>query len=186
MARGLDFDGLGISHHGTVTLGPSVSTLRSVDLTAAATPGYFATMGVEAAYLRKRAERLGPSAADYTRDDTFASLSMGVLSLLAPMVLPKLLGPFVPGKGKLGKALLATAVGSVAVTTVADAFARRAERATEVRSGGRRGRRDAARRARQVARAGGVAAVVDGRDRDHDRAPNLRHSGAHVEAAGRA
>ena len=78
-----------------------------MDLTVAATPGYFATMGAEAVYLRKRAERLGPSAADYTRDDTIASLSMGVLSLLAPIVMPKLLKPFVPGKGKLGKALLA-------------------------------------------------------------------------------
>jgi len=97
-------------------------------LTVAATPGYFATMGAEAAYLRRRAERLGPSAADYTRDDTLASLSMGVLSLLAPMVLPRLLKPFVPGRGKLGKALLGTAVGAIAVTTVADALARRAER----------------------------------------------------------
>ncbi len=119
-------------------------------------------MGAEAAYLRRRAQRLGPSAADYTREDTLASLSMGVLSLLAPMVMPKLLKPFVPGRGKLGKALLATAVGSVAVTTVADAVARRAERSGDLPPTGRRDRRRTARLARQVASAGGVAAIVTG------------------------
>jgi sterol desaturase/sphingolipid hydroxylase (fatty acid hydroxylase superfamily) len=133
-----------------------------VDLTVAATPGYFATMGAEAAYLRRRAERLGPSAADYTRDDTLASLSMGVLSLLAPMVLPRLLKPFVPGRGKLGKALLGTAVGAIAVTTVADALARRAERAASDPTPSRRDRRRDAALARKVASAGGVAAVVTG------------------------
>jgi sterol desaturase/sphingolipid hydroxylase (fatty acid hydroxylase superfamily) len=132
-----------------------------VDLTVAATPGYFGTMGAEAAYLRQRAKRLGPSAADYTRDDTIASLSMGVLSLLAPMVMPKLLAPFVPGRGKYGKALLGTAIGAVAVTTIADAVARRTEQSPAA-PGGRRDRRRLARAARQVAGVGGVAAIVAG------------------------
>lgn len=133
-----------------------------MDLTVTATPGYFGTMGAEAVYLRRRAERLGPSAADYTRDDTIASLSMGVLSLLAPMVMPKLLKPFVPGKGKLGKALLGTAVTAVAVTTIADAMARRAERSADERTCGARDRRREPKWARQVAQVGGVAAVVTG------------------------
>jgi sterol desaturase/sphingolipid hydroxylase (fatty acid hydroxylase superfamily) len=120
-------------------------------------------MGAEREYLRRRAERNGPSPADYTRDDTLASLSMGVLSLLAPIVMPKLLGPFVPGKGRLGKALLATAVGTAAVTTVADVVARRAERAAdEAPAGSRRDRRRRARTARRVGGAAGVAAVVTG------------------------
>jgi sterol desaturase/sphingolipid hydroxylase (fatty acid hydroxylase superfamily) len=129
-----------------------------VDLTVVATPGYFATMGAEREYLRRRAARLGPSPADYTRDDTFASLSMGVLSLVAPFVMPKLLAPFVPGRGKLGKALLATAVGSAAATTAADLIARRIEREPEGAS--RPERRRWARWARKAAAVGGVAAVV--------------------------
>jgi sterol desaturase/sphingolipid hydroxylase (fatty acid hydroxylase superfamily) len=133
-----------------------------MDLTVVATPGYFGTMGIEHAYLKQRAAREGPSTADYTRDDTLASLSMGVLSLLAPMVMPKLLKPFVPGKGKLGKALLATAIGTAAVTTIADAVARRAERSADEPSGSRQDRRRAAKWARQVASVGSVAAVVTG------------------------
>jgi hypothetical protein len=49
---------------------------------------------------------------------------MGVASLVAPMVVPKLLGPVVPGKGRLGKALLAGAIGVAAATTVADVMRR--------------------------------------------------------------
>lgn len=133
-----------------------------MDLTVAATPGYFGTMGAEHAYLRRRAKAQGPSAADYERNDTIASLTMGVRSLVAPIVMPKLLKPFVPGKGKLGKALVATAIGAVAVTTLADLVARREERDADVPRIDRRGRRRAGRLARRVAKAGGVAAVVTG------------------------
>jgi sterol desaturase/sphingolipid hydroxylase (fatty acid hydroxylase superfamily) len=129
-------------------------------------------MGAEHLYLKRRAERLGPSAADYERRDTIASLSMGVGSLLAPVVLPKLLRPLTPARGRWGKALVGTAVAAVVVTTVADALARRAERAdaptpvvpdagdepaSNVTSSPRR-----AGVARRVAGAGGVAAVVAG------------------------
>jgi len=99
-----------------------------VDLTVVATPGYFATMGAEYRYLKKRAERQGPSAADYEKNDTIASLTMGVASLVVPFVIPKLLRPITPGKGKFGKALVATAAAAVTVTTIADAVARRNER----------------------------------------------------------
>ena len=64
-----------------------------MDLTVVATPGYFATMGAEYLYLERRAAERGPSAADYERRDTVASLSMGVGSLVAPLVLPRLLRP---------------------------------------------------------------------------------------------
>jgi len=158
-----------------------------MDLTIAATPVYFGTMGVEAAWLRRRAEQQGPSAADYERRDTLASLAMGVGSALVPLVIPKLLDPITPGKGKYGKALIAAAVGAVAVTTIADFVARRDEaqikdedeeegeeevadqdatgrdatdRTTPTLS--RTERRRRARLARQVASVAGVASVVAG------------------------
>jgi len=150
-----------------------------VDLTVAATPAYFATMGAERLYLKKRAEREGPSAADYEKRDTIASLSMGVGSLLAPLVVPRLLKPFTPGRGRFGKALVGVAVGAVAVTTIADLLAwreereERAERADDAPDepgpGGdapmptsREQRRRRGRLARTVANTGGVAAVVAG------------------------
>ena len=146
-----------------------------MDLTVVATPGYFATMGAEYRYLKKRAERDGPSAADYEKNDTIASLTMGVASLVVPFVIPKLLRPITPGKGKLGKALVATAAAAVAVTTIADAVARRNERDDVVAAGEPEGadappieaqngsdRRRTARLARRIAGAGGVAAVVVG------------------------
>jgi sterol desaturase/sphingolipid hydroxylase (fatty acid hydroxylase superfamily) len=95
-----------------------------MDATVLAIPMYFGTMGAEHLYLRRRAEREGPSAADYERQDTITSLTMGVASLVAPMVVPKLLGPVVPGKGRLGKALIAGAIGAAAATTVADVMRR--------------------------------------------------------------
>ena len=79
-----------------------------MDATVLAVPVYFGTMGAEYLYLRNRAERRGAGPGDYERQDTITSLTMGVASLLAPMVVPKLLGPIVPGKGKYGKALVAT------------------------------------------------------------------------------
>ena len=98
-----------------------------MDLTQAATPGYFATMAIEHQVLKHRAVRVGPSPADYERKDTRTSLGMGVLSLVAPFVAAKVLAPFVPGKGKYGKALVATAAGATLVTTVADRFAAQQE-----------------------------------------------------------
>ena len=50
-----------------------------MDLTVVATPGYFATMGAEYRYLKKRAERAGSVARPTTRrSDTITSLTMGV------------------------------------------------------------------------------------------------------------
>jgi len=147
-----------------------------VDLTVAATPGYFATMGAEHLYLKRRAERIGPSAADYERRDTIASLSMGIGSLLAPIVMPKLLRPITPGKGRFAKVLVGAAVAAVAVTTIADRVARRAPRSPgpprapvapadeadpTTEEVGRDSRRPG-RLARRIAGIGGVAAVVTG------------------------
>lgn len=144
-----------------------------MDLTVAATPLYFGTMALEYKALRDRAEREGSSAADYERRDTIASLSMGVGSLLTPFILPKLLAPLAPGKGRYGKVLLVTAGGAVVVTTVADLLARRdagddplddeardTTAPTVPRNRSRRRRVAAA--ARKVAQVGGVASVVAG------------------------
>jgi sterol desaturase/sphingolipid hydroxylase (fatty acid hydroxylase superfamily) len=117
------------------------------DLTVVAVPFYFASMAAEYLWLRRRAARDGPTSGDYERRDTVASLAMGVGSLVAPLVVPKLLRPFTPGRGRYGRAVVAVALGAAAVTTAADFVARRDRRS---------------RRARQVASAGGVAAVAMG------------------------
>ncbi len=96
-----------------------------MDLTVAAVPVYFTTMGAEYLYLRKRADRQGERPSDYERNDTIASLTMGLGSLLAPLVMPRLLAPVAPGRGRWRRALVATAVGAAAVTTLADVAARR-------------------------------------------------------------
>src|SRR4051812_18473180 len=100
---------------------------RSVDLTVVAIPAYFSSMGAEYLHLKKQATQRAPIAGDYERRDTIASLSMGVGSLLAPIVLPKIINPITPGRGKYGKALIAVAVSAAAATTIADVLARNAE-----------------------------------------------------------
>jgi sterol desaturase/sphingolipid hydroxylase (fatty acid hydroxylase superfamily) len=123
-----------------------------MDSTVAAIPLYFGTMGAEHAVLRARANKAGPTPADYERRDTITSLTMGVGSLVAPLAVAKLLGPITPGKGKYGKALVATAIGAVAATTIADFVARRNPHDD---SGDES-------IARKVAGVGGVVAVVAG------------------------
>ncbi len=97
------------------------------DLTVVAIPFYFGSMGAEYLWMRNREETLEDSAGSYERRDTLASLSMGVGSLLGPLVMPKLLKNFVPGKGRHGRLLLRTAAGAAAVTTAADLVCRLAE-----------------------------------------------------------
>jgi len=127
------------------------------DLTVLAVPFYFGAMAVEHLWLRRRAERQGPSAGDFERRDTVASLTMGVGSLVAPLLLPRLLRPFTPGRGRYGKALVATAVGAAALTTAADL----AVRLGHDRAGGPGGP-DGEAEDHRVASVGGVVAVVAG------------------------
>lgn len=124
----------------------------SRDPTVLAVPFYFATMGAEYLASRRRTPLTGPAAGDYERRDTIASLSMGVLSLVAPLVAPRVLRPLTPGRGRFGRHLVAGAVGAAAVTTAADAINRRRRRRSQPPS-------DVAR---QVSRVGGVASVVLG------------------------
>jgi sterol desaturase/sphingolipid hydroxylase (fatty acid hydroxylase superfamily) len=140
------------------------------DLTVVAIPFYFGSMAAEYLWLRRQAARKGPTAGDYERRDTIASLTMGVGSLVAPLLLPKLLAPLTPGKGRLGKVLVRTALGAAAVTTAADYVVRRSAARAQPGEGVRTAEpadtaelpSPQARAARRVAAVGGVAAVVAG------------------------
>ncbi len=134
-----------------------------MDATVGAVPGYFATMGLEHWWLRRRAARTGPSPADYERRDTVTSLTMGVASLLSPFVAAKVLRPVAPRagaipRGRLRTALIGTAIGAIAVTTVADAIARR----REDRAGGDHDDPGAGAAARRVAEIAGPVAIAAG------------------------
>ncbi len=102
-----------------------------MDLTVGAIPFYFSSMGAEAWYLKRRAEREGPSSSDYERDDTLANLAMGTLSLVVPLATRALAEKIAPQRSKVGKGLVAAAVAGAAVTTWADRRARKARRADE-------------------------------------------------------
>ena len=121
-----------------------------MDLTVGAIPFYFSSMGAEAWYLKRRAERDGPSTSDYERDDTLANLAMGTLSLVIPLATRAVADRIAPQRSKVGKSLVALAAGAAAVTTLADRRARRA--ASE----------DEREQARAVARVGGPTAIVAG------------------------
>ena len=96
-----------------------------MDLTAVATPGYFAAMGIENQLLKRRAERIGPTAADYERGDTLANLTMGTASLLIPLATHAVFDKIAPQRSKTGQGLVAVAVAATVATTVADRFIRR-------------------------------------------------------------
>ncbi len=137
-----------------------------VDLTAVATPGYFATMGLENQLLKRRAERTGPTAADYEKDDTLANLAMGVASLLVPLVTYPLAERIAPQRSKVGKGLIALAAGAAVATTVADRVARRRRWRTVDRVASSNGHTPSPDpvldRAELVARYGGPTAIAAG------------------------
>lgn len=121
------------------------------DPTVVAIPFFFGSMGLEYLWLRDRPEREAGPLVGYERRDTVASLAMGVGSLVTPFLVPKLLRPVVPGKGRYGKHLVALAAGAAVATTVADRVTRKAKPD-----------RKPHRVARRVQRIAGVTAVVAG------------------------
>jgi len=133
------------------------------DLTVVAVPFYLGSMAAEYLWLRRQAGDRDPIAGDYERRDTIASLAMGVGSLVAPLIVPRLLRPFTPGRGRYGKVVIAAALGAVAVTTVADRVARRSDEARRAdHAAPAPGQDTEPSGARRVASVGGVAAVVIG------------------------
>lgn len=96
-----------------------------IDLTVAAVPAYFSSMAAEHKWLVRRAQKYGPSPVDYTKDDTRASLAMGVGSLLVPLLTDALARQVTPGHGRFPRTLVRTAVVAGLVTTAADYLAAR-------------------------------------------------------------
>jgi sterol desaturase/sphingolipid hydroxylase (fatty acid hydroxylase superfamily) len=95
----------------------------ATDLTVVAIPFYFGSMEAERRHLQRRAAEIGPSPADYTKDDTVASLTMGVASLLVPLATRVVVRRLVPGRTRAGSALVALGLGAAVVTTVSDRLA---------------------------------------------------------------
>ena len=93
-----------------------------VDLTIAAIPFFWGSMGAEALYL-KRARDAGaaPSAGDYEWRDTATSLGMGVASLVVPAVTRPIFKRFDVVDGRYRRTVLGVA-GAAAVAAFA-AFA---------------------------------------------------------------
>ena len=109
--------------------------------------------GVAAEYLwyRRRSRDWPETAGDYEARDTATSLTMGVVSLVSPLLLSRLLRPFALGRSRVAISVLGGAAGAAVITTVADAVGARSQ-----------GDRGAARWARPLASAGGVTTVVLG------------------------
>jgi sterol desaturase/sphingolipid hydroxylase (fatty acid hydroxylase superfamily) len=128
------------------------------DLTVAAIPGFFATMGIEHEVLQRRAARQGPVALGYERRDTLASLTMGVGSLVVPLLVGRALRPVTPGRGRYARVLVGAGVAAAAVTTAADVVVRRAEQDDR----GRTGEGRLTRWARRLRPSTSVAAVAAG------------------------
>ncbi len=106
------------------------------DLTVAALPYYQAGMALEAWWHARRESRRGPTAGDYEWRDTGASLGMGTLSLLGPMVTAPLVRRLDVKGGRWGRVLLGTVAVAAGATVAADAAVRLAEhRRDGVRAG---------------------------------------------------
>ncbi|MHB8463274.1 MAG: sterol desaturase family protein [Acidimicrobiales bacterium] len=138
-----------------------------MDLTVAAVPFYFGSMEAERRWLAAHATERGPTAADYTREDTIASLSMGVGSLLAPFVAQRIVRSLAPGRGRYGKVLVRTAVVAALATSLADRIAASepgvdSDGVGTAADGLVRPSRDQRRWARKVASVGGVTAIAAG------------------------
>ena len=134
-----------------------------MDLTAVATPGYFGSMGLENWLLKRRAERIGPTAADYERGDTLANLAMGTASLFIPMATHAVADRIAPQRSKTGKGILAVAATAAVATTVADRIVRRHRQGAAPTPPPETVADDpVVERARLVARYGGPTAVVAG------------------------
>jgi sterol desaturase/sphingolipid hydroxylase (fatty acid hydroxylase superfamily) len=127
-----------------------------VDLTVAAVPFYFGSMEAERRWLAARGGDDRFAAGQYERRDTVANLTMGVASLLAPLVSQPIRRHLEWGRGRAAKPLVGLSAGAALAATVADALARRWERSDD------RADRERAERARQIAGMAAVTAIASG------------------------
>lgn len=100
-----------------------VSSMK-LDLTVLAIPAYVGAMAAEYAWQRKHPVEPGTRAGDYEFKDTMASLTMGLGSLVAPLVLKRLQDPVTPRHGKYAKVLMGTALAAGVATTAIDLIRR--------------------------------------------------------------
>jgi sterol desaturase/sphingolipid hydroxylase (fatty acid hydroxylase superfamily) len=144
-----------------------------LDPTVVAIPFYFGSMEAERRYLLARQEREDtqhpeepPSPAVYTKDDAVASLTMGTVSLFAPLLSMAVGRYLTPGKGRFPKVLLGTVAGAVVATTVADRLARHDDpddpEPQPTDDAATRRRRTVRRWAKQVSKVGGPVAIGAG------------------------
>lgn len=142
--------------------------LTKVDLTQVAIPGFLASMGLEAWLLKKRAEKNGPSAVDYTLKDSAASISMGLGSFIAPFVGKQIARKFNLASKKTALPTLALIGASAAATLVADAYVRAVEDELEEQNSDNAPASELAPKttaygvAKAVSRYGGATAVASG------------------------
>jgi len=94
-----------------------------VDLTVLAIPGFIGSMAAEYAW-QKRNPAQGHRAGDYELNDTLASLSMGIGSLIAPYVTDKLLAPLNPRTGRFAKAAMGLSLVAAGIATAGDVIRR--------------------------------------------------------------
>ena len=106
-----------------------------VDLTIAAIPFFWGSMGAEALYLKRtRDAGAAPSAGDYEWRDTATSLGMGVASLVVPAVTRPIFKRFDVVDGRYRRTVLGVAGAAAVAAVAADAIARSRELAAgEVR-----------------------------------------------------
>ncbi|GGD30538.1 sterol desaturase family protein [Nocardioides daphniae] len=98
------------------------------DLTVLAIPAFIGAMGAEMWWQRTHPAEPGTvRPGDYELNDTIASLTMGVGSLIAPFVTGPILRRLSPGTTKAGTALLAIGAAAGLATTVGDVLRRRRE-----------------------------------------------------------
>ena len=100
------------------------------DLTVLAIPAFVGAMGVEYWWMhhKRPAAPDEDRPGDYELNDTFASLSMGIGSLIAPFVTGPLVRRLAPGTTRAGTALMAVGAAAAVVTTVGDVLRQRRRR----------------------------------------------------------
>ena len=107
------------------------------DLTVLAIPAYIGAMGFEFWWQRQHPAADGEDRpGDYELNDTIASLSMGIGSLVVPLATAPLLRRLTPGQSKGGTALLAVAAAAGVATTIGDVLRSRRRHVGELLTAG--------------------------------------------------